>query len=169
MKKVLILSDSHGLLEADVVKHIVQADEIWHAGDWGNMEVLEQLEKLGKPIQGVYGNIDGGKLRVVLPNENIFESEGVKVFMTHIGGYPGRYSVGIKDKLRIHRPTLFVCGHSHILKIMQDKELSVLHINPGACGRHGFHIFRTMVRIEINAGKITKADVIELGRRTTEI
>ncbi len=90
MKKVLILSDSHGLLEADVIKHVVQADEIWHAGDWGNMEVLEQLEKLGKRIQGVYGNIDGGKLRVVLPNENIFESEGVKVFMTHIGGYPGR-------------------------------------------------------------------------------
>lgn len=167
MKKILILSDSHGLLEEDVMKHVANADEIWHAGDWGNMEVLEQLEKVGKKIEGVYGNIDGGKLQITLPDENIFECEGLKVFMTHIGGYPGRYAAGIKEKIKSIKPKLFICGHSHILKIMQDKELNVLHINPGACGRHGFHIFRTMVRIEIDLGKITKAEVVELGRRTT--
>ncbi|MCK9481371.1 MAG: metallophosphatase family protein [Bacteroidia bacterium] len=167
MKKILILSDSHGLLENDVLKYIEQADEVWHAGDWGSMEVFEQLEKTGKIIRGVYGNIDGGKLRTVLKEETVFVCDGVKIFMTHIGGYPGRYSMGIIDKLKLHHPHLFICGHSHILKIIQDKELQVLHINPGACGRHGFHIFRTMVRIEINEGKITKADVIELGRRTT--
>lgn len=165
MKTILIFSDSHGLLEDDVMKHVVEADELWHTGDWGNIAVLNQLEKTGKTIRGVYGNIDGGELRAALPLTNFFECEGVKVFMTHIGGYPGRYAKGIKDNLKQLRPHLFICGHSHILKIMQDKELGILHINPGACGRHGFHQFRTMVRIEIAEGKITKADVIQLGGR----
>jgi putative phosphoesterase len=165
MKTILIISDSHGLLLPDVMAHVAVVDEVWHSGDWGSMEVLEQLEKSGKAIQGVYGNIDGGKLRTALKDDAYFECEGMKIFMTHIGGYPGKYARGIKEKLKQTRPNIFICGHSHILKVIYDKELSVLHCNPGACGVHGFHVLRTLLRIKIDAGKVVGAEIIELGKR----
>jgi len=169
MKQILILSDSHGLLEEDAMKHVMAADEIWHGGDWGaNMLAFEQLEKTGKVLRAVFGNIDCATLRATLPESTFFVSEGVKVFMTHIGGYPGRYSKGIKELLKSKRPHIFICGHSHILKVIQDKELGILHINPGACGRNGFHVFRTMVRLIISPGKVERADVIQLGTRAGE-
>lgn len=167
MKQVIVLSDSHGLLEPDVMRHLKEADEIWHAGDWGGgMNVLEQIEKLNKPIQGVYGNIDGGALRQVLPLIHRFECEGMRVWMTHIGGYPGKYAKGIKERLIQDKPHVFICGHSHILKVIYDKEIGVMHLNPGACGRHGFHQVRTLLRLQIAETKIQKAEVIELGKRT---
>jgi len=168
MKQIIVLSDSHGLLEKDVMRHLQEADEIWHAGDWGGgLAVLEQVEVLKKPIRGVYGNIDGGPLRKALPFINAFECDGLRVWMTHIGGYPGRYAKGIKERLIQARPDVFICGHSHILKVIYDKELGLLHLNPGACGRHGFHQVRTLLRLQVGQGKIQKAEVIELGKKSS--
>jgi putative phosphoesterase len=166
MKKILLISDSHGLLMSDVLAHAEKADEIWHAGDWGgNESVFNQLLETGMTFRGVWGNIDSHGLRAILPYDTFFTVEGLKVYMLHIGGYPGRYAKGVKDKLKFLKPNLFICGHSHILKIIQDKELKILHMNPGACGNHGFHQVRTMIRFTIDNGKITQADVIELNKR----
>lgn len=170
MKKILLLSDTHGCTEPDILRHFDDADELWHAGDWGNNKLSDIMEKTGKPLQSVYGNIDGQELRMRYPLNNNFECEGLKVYMTHIGGYPGRYSSGIKTVLRNIKPDLFICGHSHILRVMRDPEIdNMLFMNPGAAGRHGFHQMRTMLKFKIENGKILDVAVIELGKRTAGI
>lgn len=142
-----------------------QADEVWHAGDFGNLKTSDTLSAL-KPLRGVYGNIDGHEVRAVHPLHQKFYCEEVKVWMTHIGGYPGHYAPSIKEEIKIYRPDLFICGHSHILKIMPDKNIQgLLHINPGAAGIHGFHHVRTMVMFTIDRKTIKELDVVELGLR----
>ena len=164
MIKILLLSDTHGFLDDAILSHIANADEVWHAGDIGTIELTDRISKL-KPLRAVYGNIDGHILRSAFPLDLFFTCEGLKVFITHIGGYPTRYSKGIKEKLLMHKPDLFICGHSHILKVIRDQQLGFLHINPGAAGVHGFHKMRTMIRFEINNGKMENVEVIELGLR----
>lgn len=148
-----------------MLKHARWADEIWHAGDWGNGIVHEELSKIA-PIRGVYGNIDGQETRAIYPLHNRFVVDGLDVWITHIGGYPNHYHPSIKTELRMNPPQIFICGHSHILKIMRDQQLGFLHINPGAAGISGFHTVRTMVRFEIVNGKPAQAAVIDLGPRT---
>lgn len=166
MKKILLLSDTHGYLDKSILKHASQADEIWHAGDIGNLETADRLNEV-KPLRAVYGNIDDTKVRTVYPLNNHFNIEGLKVFITHIGGYPGRYNPDAKKEIMNDPPQLFICGHSHILRVMRDPVLKLLHINPGAAGIYGFHRMRTMVRFENNQGKIENLEVIELGLRGT--
>lgn len=139
----------------------MQHDMLWHAGDWGDIKVFEELEKLA-PLYGVYGNIDGQNIRMENPKYQIFMVENCKVLMTHIGGYPKKYNPEFRKKIIEEKPNIVVTGHSHILKVMFDKELNHLHINPGAAGQYGFHQVRTMVSIEINGSKIENARVIEL-------
>ncbi len=164
MKYIGLLSDTHGFLDPTLFDHFAECDEVWHAGDIGSEEVADRLEAF-KPLRAVYGNIDGQPLRRRYPETLVFELEGVKVLMTHIGGYPGRYPSRIQQMLQMHRPNLFICGHSHILKVMPDKKLGLLHINPGACGREGFHHMRTAMRFKLDNGKILQPEVIELGLR----
>ena len=166
MKKILLISDTHSYLDKALIKHIAYADEVWHAGDIGEIEVCEAIEKI-KPLKAVFGNIDGAEARSRYPENLFFNCEQVRVFITHIGGYPGRYPAKIKQLLREHTPELFICGHSHILKVMYDKELGLLHINPGACGVHGFHVIKTAVRFEIDGAEIKNLSIIELGSRTS--
>ncbi len=170
VKRILLLSDTHGCIEPDIIKHFDQADEIWHAGDWTNKDLSDIMEKTGKTIRGVWGNVDGHELRAIYPLHQQFTCEGIKVWMTHIGGYPGKYNPKIKAQLIKYPPDLFICGHSHILKVMRDPKVNnLLHINPGAAGRHGFHIMRTMIKFEIHEGKLQNVAVIELGKRTAGI
>lgn len=164
MKKILLISDTHGYLEPKLIKHIQEADEVWHAGDIGTLALCQEIEKL-KPLKAVWGNIDGQDLRSTYPENLIFDCEKVKVFITHIGGYPGKYPAKIKQLLIEHKPKLFICGHSHILKVMFDKEHNLLHINPGAAGVHGFHHVKTAVRFEIEREEIKNLAVIELGKK----
>jgi len=166
MKKIALISDTHSLLGKDVISHLNDIDEIWHAGDVGNPQLIEQLESI-KPLKGVYGNIDGKEVRLVLPLNNSFMCEGVKVFMTHIGGYPGRYTKRVKSLLIEHTPDLYICGHSHICKVVRDKQLDLLHMNPGACGNEGFHQFRTMLLFNCDNGEIKDLRLVELGGRGT--
>ncbi len=161
--RIGLLADTHGYFDKSLTNYLEECDEIWHAGDWGP-GVLEELEKL-KPIRGVYGNIDGRSIRDVFPRDLSFECEGLRVFMTHIGGYPGRYNKRVKKILLEERPGLFICGHSHILKVIYDQQLEILHMNPGACGRHGFHQVRTIIRFSISSSKVSDAEVVELGPR----
>ncbi|WP_228850823.1 metallophosphoesterase family protein [Aegicerativicinus sediminis] len=163
MKKILLLSDTHGYLDDTILKRANEVDEIWHAGDIGNLRVTDQLAKI-KPIRAVYGNIDDAKTRLQFPEHNEFEIEGVKVFITHIGGYPGRYNPKIRPLLEKSKADLFICGHSHILKVMRDKRLDLLHMNPGAIGIHGFHKVRTMLSFEVNKGSIENLIVLEYPR-----
>ena len=162
MKKILLLSDTHNFLDEPILRYAAEADEIWHAGDIGNLEIVDKLSSLAV-LKAVYGNADDHQIRLEYPLEQEFVTEGLKVYMIHIGGYPGRYTAGVKSKLVQSKPGLFICGHSHILKIVRDPELGILHINPGAAGIHGFHQVRTMVRLQINNGKILQPEVIELG------
>ncbi|MCO4818050.1 MAG: metallophosphoesterase family protein [Bacteroidetes bacterium] len=161
MKKVLILSDTHSLIDAPILKYAKAHDEVWHAGDWGTIDVYDQLTEL-TPVKGVYGNIDGQTIRSENPKGRCFTVEGVKVLMTHIGGYPKRYNADFKERIVKEKPALVITGHSHILKVVYDHKLKHLHINPGAAGIHGFHKVRTMVSIEVAEGKISNAKVIEL-------
>ena len=164
MKKILLLSDTHSFIDDKIIKYANQADEIWHAGDIGDLRVTDELKRM-KPLRGVYGNIDDDKARMEFPLNNRFVCEGVDVLITHIGGYPGRYSQAIKSELINNPPKLFITGHSHILKVMFDKKLNFLHMNPGAAGIHGFHQMRTMLRFEVGAGEIKNLEIIELGAR----
>lgn len=164
MKKILLLSDTHGLLDQRIIKYIDGVDEVWHAGDIGSTAVADGISSL-KTLKGVYGNIDSAELRKQFPENQIFICEGVKVLMTHIGGYPGRYSAKLKKLILEKKPQLYICGHSHILKVVQDRKNNLLHMNPGACGVHGFHQIRTLLRFELNQGKIKKLEAIELGQR----
>lgn len=161
MKKIGLMSDTHSYLPPDVFRYFDKVDEIWHGGDIGNTELADKLEAF-KPFRAVYGNIDGAELRVRYPLNLHFELEGVKVFMTHIGGYPGKYAPGVKDELLKSKPKLFICGHSHILKVMPDPALQLLHINPGACGIQGWHKVKTLLRFELSEGNISQLEVIEL-------
>ncbi|MER3317807.1 MAG: metallophosphoesterase family protein [Allomuricauda sp.] len=164
MTKILLLSDTHGHMDKTILKYAAQADEIWHAGDIGSLSVTDQLEDV-KPVRGVHGNIDDHVIQKEFPENNRFMCEGVDVWITHIGGYPNRYNVRVREEIRNNPPKLFICGHSHILKVMHDKKLNLLHMNPGACGKHGFHQVRTMLRFVINGDKISDLEVIELGKR----
>ncbi len=164
MKKIGLLSDTHGYLDPKIFDYFSKCDEIWHAGDIGDAEVSDQLEKF-KPLKAVSGNIDGQTIRSIHPVDHIFFCEEVKVFITHIGGYPGNYFPEAKKKIIEHKPDLFICGHSHILKVMRDKQYNLLHINPGAEGKTGFHKIRTIIRFDVNKAKIENLEVIELGLR----
>jgi putative phosphoesterase len=164
MKRIGLLSDTHSYLDEKILDYFEECDEIWHAGDIGDVSVADQLEAF-RPFRAIYGNIDDEKVRVRYPENLRFECEGMDVFMTHIGGYPGRYNKRVREILQEDPPDLYICGHSHILKIMPDKKLDLLHINPGACGIHGFHKVRTIVRFTIKEAKIEDLEVIELGLR----
>lgn len=161
MKRIGLLSDTHGYWDERILQYFSECDEVWHAGDWGSYEIKEKLEAF-KPLRGVWGNIDGYEIRKYFPQHNRFTLEGVRVWITHIGGYPGKYEASLRALIRQDPPDLFITGHSHILKIMYDKRLKILHINPGAAGKQGFHQVRTMVRFILNAGKIEDVEVIEL-------
>jgi len=164
MKKILLLSDTHSYIDDQILKFVKQADEVWHAGDIGSIEVIDTIQKL-KPLKAVYGNIDNHLIRTEFKEDLKFTIEEVSVWITHIGGYPNRYDFRIKDEITRNPPKLFICGHSHILKVIYDKKLNLLHMNPGAAGKHGFHNVRTMLRFEINAGNITNLEIIELETR----
>ncbi len=160
MKKILLLSDTHSYIDDRILEYAQQADEIWHAGDIGDISVTDRLAKI-KPLRAVYGNIDDSKVRAEFPLHNRFTLEDVDVWMTHIGGYPGKYNPTIRKEITENPPKLFICGHSHILKVMPDKQLGLIHMNPGAVGKHGFQKVRTMLRFELNKGKIENLEVIE--------
>ena len=164
MKKIGILSDTHGMLDERVFEHFALCDEVWHAGDIGSLEVLNKLQAF-KPLRAVWGNIDGHDIRVLLPQHNRFMCEDVKVWLTHIGGYPGKYDALVRPEIFRQPPDLFVCGHSHILKVQYDKMLKLLHINPGAAGKYGFHKVQTLIRFVIDGEKIQNLEVIELKTR----
>ena len=163
MKKILLLSDTHSHIDDRILTYAEKADEIWHAGDIGDLRVTDALKAL-KPLRAVFGNIDDHEIRKEFPLNNRFICEGVDVLITHIGGYPGRYSPAIRSALYAKPPKLFICGHSHILKVMPDRKLDLLHMNPGAVGKHGFHKVRTMLRFTVDQGKIDNLEVIEMKR-----
>lgn len=167
MTRVGILSDTHGTLDKRVFEFFKDCDEIWHAGDIGSEDVISQLESF-KTLRAVYGNIDGQDIRLLAPKEQVFICENVKVYMTHIGGYPKRYDSMAFKALKLHQPKLFVCGHSHILKVMFDRSLNLLHVNPGAAGNFGFHKTRTLIRLVIDNEDMRDMEVIELGERSSK-
>lgn len=164
MKKILLLSDTHGYMDDRILKYAEEADELWHAGDIGTTAVSDSLQKI-KPLNAVFGNIDGAEIRKEFPLNNRFMCEQVDVWITHIGGYPGRYSPPVKEEIKANPPRIFISGHSHILKVMNDKKLGVLHMNPGAAGKQGFHQMRTMLRFVIDGKEIRDLEVIELGKK----
>jgi putative phosphoesterase len=165
MKRIALISDTHGYVGEDIFKYLVNCDELWHAGDIGDMQTLEKYETILPAFRGVYGNIDDHRIRAAIPEYQSFEIEGLKVLMTHIGGYPGRYYPGTRSKLEKEHFGLFISGHSHITKIMKDKKYDLVHMNPGSCGHHGFHLIRTLIRFSVENGKIFDVEVVELGRR----
>lgn len=164
MRKILLLSDTHGHIDEQILKYVKQADEVWHAGDIGRVEVTDTIKRI-KQLRAVYGNIDGREQRKEFPLNNRFECEGLDVWITHIGGYPKRYSTAVREEIKANPPGLFISGHSHILKVMYDQELKLLHMNPGAAGKQGFHQMRTMLRFEVANGEVANLEVIELGKR----
>lgn len=163
MKRIGLLSDTHGWLNPAVFEFFKDCDEIWHVGDIGSTDVADSLSAF-KPLRAVYGNIDDQKIRLMFPKINIFTVENVKVMMTHIGGYPGRYEPGIKELIIKEKPNIFISGHSHILKVMNDHELHLLHINPGAAGNSGFHKVITMLRFQIDGSEIKNMELYEKKR-----
>jgi uncharacterized protein len=164
MKRIGLLSDTHGHIDEGIISSFVDCHEIWHAGDIGNLNVVEKLQGIA-PLRAVFGNIDGQEIRIRFKEFLRFECEGLDVLITHIGGYPGKYSPAARAVLKSNPPKLFICGHSHILKVIPDKTLGLLHINPGACGKEGFHKIRTVVKFHVNEGKIQNLEVVELGLR----
>ena len=160
-----LLSDTHNYLDPKIYDHFKDVDEIWHAGDFGNFQLAQELMDF-KPLKGVYGNIDGTDIRAEFPQDLRFNCNGLSVWMTHIGGYPGSYPPRIRQELKSQdRPKLFVCGHSHILKVIFDKPHNMMCFNPGAAGKHGFHKIKTMMRFKITKGAIKDPEVIQLGYR----
>lgn len=163
--KIGLISDTHGTLDEQVFHYFKECDEVWHAGDIGTLEVAQKLEAF-KPLRAVWGNIDGKEIRAYYPEHQQFECEGMKVWMTHVGGKPPRYAKGIIPGLRELQPHIFICGHSHILRVMTDEKMGrLLYLNPGAAGMQGFHKIRTLLRFEIKQGKISQMQAIELGKR----
>jgi hypothetical protein len=165
MKKIGLMSDTHGFMDPDFLLSLSKCDEIWHAGDIGGMNVVDDLESLNIPIKAVYGNIDDFEIRSVFPMHNRFQCEGIDVWITHIGGYPGNYAMEVKNEIHKNPPKLFISGHSHILKIMFDKSLDFLHINPGAAGKSGIHQVRTYVEFIIDNDDIRDIQIIEKKRQ----
>jgi uncharacterized protein len=168
MLKIGLISDTHGYLDPEVIEHFTGVDEIWHAGDFGNLDIARELQNIA-PLLGVYGNIDGQDIRGEFPLHQKVEREGLKIWMTHIGGVPGRYCIPIKEEIEKNPPDIFICGHSHILRIGRDQSLNkMLYINPGAAGRQGFQVYRTLVRFELSNKKVLNMEVINLGKSTEE-
>ena len=166
MTRIGLLSDTHGYLDENVFKHFEKCHEIWHAGDFGSIEIAHLLaRKSGLPLKGVFGNIDGNDIRSSYPEQLVFTCEGVKVMMRHIGGSPPRYNPETKKELLLHQPQLFVSGHSHILKVMYDEKIKCLHMNPGAAGNQGWHKLRTVIRFVIEGNNMKDCEIIELGKR----
>lgn len=171
MTRIGLISDTHSYLDEAVFEHFKNCDEVWHAGDFGSMSLVESLQKRlnisGKqvPLRAVFGNIDGNDIRNIFPEKLHFNCEGVKVFMQHIGGYPTRYAPGVKNEIAANQSRLFISGHSHILKVMYDDQLQCLHMNPGAAGKEGWHKVRTLIRFVIDGEQIKDCEVIELGKR----
>lgn len=164
MRNILLLSDSHSYIDERILEYAENADEIWHCGDFGNINVVEELEKI-KPLRGVYGNIDDAKIRAEFPEVNRFFCEEVEVLMIHIGGYPNKYTPLARKEISEKPPQLFISGHSHILMAMYDNQFKLLHLNPGACGKSGWHKVRTMMRFKIDKTEIKDLEIIELGTR----
>ncbi|MEM6321201.1 MAG: metallophosphoesterase family protein [Bacteroidota bacterium] len=164
MQRIGLLSDTHSHLDEQIFDYFKDCDELWHAGDIGSFEVVDRLRAF-KPLKAVYGNIDDAKMRAEFPLDWRWNCEGLDVWITHIGGYPGRYNKRVRTALAENSPNLFICGHSHILKVMPDPKHNLLHINPGACGVHGFHKVKTIVRFIVEDAKIDNLEVIELGKR----
>ena len=162
--KILLLSDNHGFVDQKILTHVEWADEVWHAGDWLNLEMHHKISSLNKRIRGVHGNIDGTDVKNYYPIEQAFRIQGLKVLITHIGGRPGKYNPKILPVLKNHPPDLFICGHSHILLVKKDPIHNFLFMNPGACGLHGFHKVRTALRFQIDEGKIHSLEVVEWER-----
>jgi putative phosphoesterase len=168
LKKIGLISDTHGYLDEQVITHFKTCDEIWHAGDFGSMEWVNQLKSKLEAfnnhatIRGVYGNIDGQDIRTYFPENLFFTCEGVNVFMKHIGGYPGRYAPGVKDLIIINNIQLFISGHSHILKVMYDEKTNCLHMNPGAAGKQGWHKTKTLIRFVVDGKEMKDCEIIEL-------
>ncbi|MGB3618871.1 MAG: metallophosphoesterase family protein [Catalinimonas sp.] len=168
--KIGLLSDTHGFLDPEVFRYLEPCQEVWHAGDVGTPDVLDQLAAF-RPLRAVSGNIDGGEVRLRCPEELRFDCAGLDVWMIHIGGYPGRYAPAVRQRLdRAPPPDLLVCGHSHILKVQPDpKRRPLLTLNPGAAGRHGFHHVRTLLRFEVADGQIKQMQAVELGPRSARV
>ncbi len=164
MKRIGLLSDTHGYLDPKIFEHFKDVDEVWHAGDVGSIEVIDEL-KAFKPTKGVYGNIDGTEIRSEWKEHEFFNCEGVDVLITHIAGKPGKYQRNAHELISKYRPQLFVCGHSHILLVKMDSNFDMLWMNPGACGYKGFHQVKTLLRFAISNGRIHDLEVIELGKR----
>ncbi|MDB5063365.1 MAG: phosphodiesterase [Mucilaginibacter sp.] len=162
MVRIGLISDTHSYLDDAVFKHFDKCDEIWHAGDFGNIQLADKLAAF-KPLKGVYGNIDGKDIRQIYPEHLRFNCEAVDVWMTHIGGYPDKYSPAVKSEIYTKPPNLFISGHSHILKVIYDKKINCLHLNPGAAGKQGWQKVRTLIRLSITEEKIHDLEVIELG------
>ena len=162
--RIGLLSDTHSFLDPKIFDYFKDCDELWHAGDIGDASVVDSLEKF-KPIRAVFGNIDDKNLQARYPEDLWFDCEGVKIWMTHIGCAPPNYNPRIKKILKEKVPDVFICGHSHILRVKKDDSLKMLYINPGVAGNHGFHTMKTIIRLEIGNGKILKMEVIELGKR----
>lgn len=165
MKKIGLISDTHGFIPERLFTLFEEVDEIWHAGDIGNLEVTDRLERF-KPLRAVYGNIDDYQARLTFPEFQEFELEGVRVLITHIGGRPGKYNKQLLERTRAFSPKLVICGHSHTLLVQYDKYLNALWLNPGACGNKGFHQIQTALRFNLHAGKIENLEIIEFGKRT---
>ena len=163
MKKILLISDTHGYIDDRIIQYAKQSDETWHAGDIGELKVTDELKKV-TTVRAVHGNIDNNKIRAEYPENLRFQIEEMKIWITHIGGYPNKYNQRIRQEINNNPPDIFICGHSHILKVINDKKLDVLHINPGAIGKHGFHQVRTMIKFEIMKSKIQNLEVIEFKR-----
>ena len=164
MTRIGLISDTHGYLDETVFEHFKNCDEVWHGGDFGELNLVKRLKER-KNLRGVYGNIDGQDIRSEFPEQLVFMCEEVKVMMRHIGGYPPRYNPETKKEILLHQPQLFISGHSHILKVMYDDKLQCLHMNPGAAGKHGWHKTRTIIRFVIDGKNMSNCEVIELGSR----
>ncbi|NND07716.1 MAG: metallophosphoesterase family protein [Saprospiraceae bacterium] len=162
--RIGLLSDTHSFLDQNLLSHFADCDEIWHAGDVGHVSLIEELRKT-HTVRGVFGNIDGQEVRSIFPEELRFDCQGLDVYMIHVGGYPGRYNAKVRHVMNTAPPKLYICGHSHILKVIYDDKYKCLHMNPGACGHHGFHQIRTVLKFDIEGGKPCRAQVIELGLR----
>lgn len=165
MKRIGLLSDTHGFIDPKVYTFFAECDEVWHAGDFGNLETVEKLGAF-KPLRAVYGNIDDHRIRATFPKHLRFRCEDVKVWMTHIGGYPGHYDKSVKPLIFQEPPMLFISGHSHILKVIFDQKINCLHMNPGAAGNHGFHMVKTLLRFTIDGAQIKDLEVLEIPRKT---
>ncbi|MDG1219408.1 MAG: metallophosphoesterase family protein [Flavobacteriaceae bacterium] len=163
MKKILLISDTHGYIDDRIIQYAKESDETWHAGDIGELKVVDELKKV-TTLRAVHGNIDNSKIRAEYAENLRFKIEDMKIWITHIGGYPNKYNQRIRQEIYTNPPDIFICGHSHILKVINDNKLNLLHINPGAIGKHGFHHVRTMIRFEIIKSKIQNLEVIEFKR-----